>query len=38
MCNSPVDTRLGLETTASCLVQGILVGVAIALPYKPILW
>jgi hypothetical protein len=32
-----IDTRLGLETTASCLVQWTLVGVTIALLYKPVL-
>jgi hypothetical protein len=32
-----IDTRLGLETTASCLVQWTLVGVTIALLYKPLL-
>jgi hypothetical protein len=32
-----IDTRLGLETTASCFVQWTLVGVTIALLYKPIL-
>jgi len=31
-----IDTRLGLETSASCLIQWTLVGVAIALLYKPI--
>jgi hypothetical protein len=32
-----IDTRLGLETTASCLVQWTLVGLTIALVYKPAL-
>jgi uncharacterized membrane protein len=32
-----IDTRLGLETTASSLVQRTLVGVTIALLYKPVL-
>lgn len=32
-----IDTRLGLETSASCLVQWILVGVIIGLLYKPAL-
>lgn len=32
-----INTRLGLETTASFLVQWILVGITIALLYKPAL-
>jgi hypothetical protein len=31
-----IDTRLGIETSASCLVQWILVGVTISLLYKPL--
>lgn len=32
-----IDQRLGLETTVSCLVQWILVGVTIAPLYKRVL-
>ncbi len=32
-----MDLRLGIETTASCLIGWVLVGVAIALLYQPIL-